>query len=87
MRIDSIHAFNRCEEEGHVECKYNHFRLIDLTWEELYVMGVPAILDDEEEKILMTLMGSSKKPPALWMDVRNSDATHFSTKPFFPVGI
>ena len=66
---NSIHAFNRCEEEGHVERRYNHFRLIDLTreesWDYLYVMGVPAILDDEEEKILMTLMGSSKKPPAL----------------------
>ena len=46
---NSIHAFNRCEEEGHVERRYNHFRLIDLTREELYVMGVPAILDDEEE--------------------------------------
>ena len=30
---NSIHAFNRFEEEGHVERKYNHFRLIDLTRE------------------------------------------------------
>ena len=44
-----IHAFNRLEEEEHAERKYNHFRLIDLTGEELYAMGVPAILDDEEE--------------------------------------
>ena len=46
---NSIPAFNRFDEEGHAERKYNHFRLIDLTREELYAMGVPAILDDEEE--------------------------------------
>ena len=53
MEIDnpnSIHAFNRFEEEGHAERKYSHFRLIDLTREELYAMGVPAILDDGEEE-------------------------------------
>ena len=44
-----IYVFNRFEEEGHTEQKYNHFRLIDLTQEELYAMGVPAILDEEEE--------------------------------------
>ena len=38
-----IHAFNRFEEEGHEERKYNHFRLIDLTREELYDMGVSTI--------------------------------------------
>ena len=48
---NSIHAFNRFEEEGHVERKYNHLRLIDLTREELYVIAVPGILDDEELKI------------------------------------
>ena len=47
---NSIHAFNRFSEERHVEWKYNHFRLIILTREELYTMGVPAILDDEEEQ-------------------------------------
>ena len=47
---NSIHAFNGFEEEGHVERKYNHFRLTDLTREELYDMGVPAILDDEKEE-------------------------------------
>ena len=46
---NSIHAFNRFEEEGHADRRYNHFRLIDLTREELYAMGVPAILDEEEE--------------------------------------
>ena len=46
---NSIHAFNRFEEEAHAQRKYNHFRLIDLTREELYVMGVAAIFDDEEE--------------------------------------
>ena len=45
---NSIHAFNRFEEEGHVERRYNHFRLIHLTRKELYVMGVPAILDEKE---------------------------------------
>ena len=44
---NSIRTFNRFE--GHAERKYNHFRLIDLTREELYAMLVPAIFDDEEE--------------------------------------
>ena len=47
---NSIHAFNRFEEEGDAERNYNHFRLIDLTREELYAMAVPTILDDEEEQ-------------------------------------
>ena len=47
---NSIHVFNRFEEEGYAERRRNHFRLIDLIWEELYAMGVPAILDEEEEK-------------------------------------
>ena len=47
---NSIDAFNRFQEEGHTEWKYNYFRLIDLTWEELNAMGVPAILDDEQEE-------------------------------------
>ena len=47
---NSIHAFNRFEEEGHAEQRYNHFRLIDLTQEDLYTMGVPAILDDDDEE-------------------------------------
>ena len=33
---NSIHAFNRFEEEGHVERRYNNFRLIDLTREVVY---------------------------------------------------
>ena len=47
---NSIHVFNRFEKEGHAERKHNHFRLIYLTREELYAMGVPAILVDEEEE-------------------------------------
>ena len=47
---NGIHAFNRFEKEGHAERKYNHFRLIDLTREGLYAMGVPATLDDDEEE-------------------------------------
>ena len=37
---NSIHAFNRFEEKGHVERKFNHFRLIDLTRDNLYDMGI-----------------------------------------------
>ena len=47
---NSIHVFNRFEEEGHAEWKYNHFRLIDLTRKELHAMAVPAILDDDEKE-------------------------------------
>ena len=47
---NSIHSFSRFEEEGHTEQKDNHFRLIDLTREELHAMGVPGILDDEDEE-------------------------------------
>ena len=47
---NSIHALNRFEEEGNAEQKYNHFGVIYLTWEELYIMGVPTILDDEKEE-------------------------------------
>ena len=46
---NSIQAFNGFQEERHAEHRYNHFRSMDLTREELYNMGVPAILDDEEE--------------------------------------
>ena len=41
---NSIHAFNRFEEEGHAERKYNHLRSIDLTREELYSLGVSALM-------------------------------------------
>ena len=44
---NSVYAFNRFEEEGHVEQRYNCFRLIDLTRQELYVMEVPTILEEE----------------------------------------
>ena len=40
-------AFNWFEEEGRVEGRYIHFRLMDLTREELYVMGESAILEEE----------------------------------------
>ena len=40
---NGIHAFNRFEEEGHVERYKCHFRLVDLTRDDLYDMGVPAI--------------------------------------------
>ena len=40
---NSVHAFNRLEEEGHVERYGCHFKLIYLTREDLYDLGVPAI--------------------------------------------
>ena len=36
---NSIHAFNRLEEEGHAGRRYNHFRLIDLTRERVVCHG------------------------------------------------
>ena len=47
---NSTHAFNRFEEEGHADRRCNYFKSIDLTREDLYTVGVPAILDDDEEK-------------------------------------
>ena len=52
---NSIYAFNRFEEKGHAERKYNHFRLTDLIRQELFDMRVP-ILDDEEERNFLCLM-------------------------------
>ena len=40
---NSVHAFNRLEEEGHVERYGCHFKLIDLTRKDLYDIGMPAI--------------------------------------------
>ena len=40
---NSVHAFNRLEEEGHVERYKCHFKLVDLSREDLYDMGVPTI--------------------------------------------
>ena len=45
---NSIHAFNRFEEEGHVERKFNHFRLIDLTRDNLFDMGISGGDYDED---------------------------------------
>ena len=44
---NSIHVFNRLEEEEHIERKYNHFRLLDLTRDDLYRRGIAAIDIDE----------------------------------------
>ena len=44
---NSIHAFNRSDEEEHSEQKYNQFKLIELTREELCAMQVPDILKEE----------------------------------------
>ena len=57
---NSIYAFNSFEEEGHTERKCNYLRLIGLTQEELNVMGLPAILDDEEEKKFLCLITGYK---------------------------
>ena len=40
---NSVHAFNRFEEEGHIERHDCHFRLVDLTRQDLYDLGVPPI--------------------------------------------
>ena len=40
---NGVHAFNRFEEEEHVKRYKCHFRLVDLTREDLYSLGVPAI--------------------------------------------
>lgn len=42
---NGIHAFNRFEEDGHVERYRCHFRLIDLTRDDLYDLVVPALED------------------------------------------
>ena len=44
---NSIHAFNILEEEEHIEHKYNHFRLLELTRDDLYRRGIAAIDIDE----------------------------------------
>ena len=46
---NSIRAFNRFEEEEHAQRRYNYLRLIDLTREDSYAMGIHTILDDEEK--------------------------------------
>ena len=46
---NSIHAFNRIEEEGHAGRRYNGLILIDLTQEELCTMGVTVTLNGDEE--------------------------------------
>ena len=40
---NAIHSFNRFEEEGHVERYRCHFKLVDLTRDDLYALGIPAI--------------------------------------------
>ena len=44
---NSIHAFNRLEEEEPIERKYNHFRLLNLTRDDLYRRGIAGIDTDE----------------------------------------
>ena len=40
---NDIHAFNRFEEEGHIKRFKSHFKLLDLTRDDLYDLGVPAL--------------------------------------------
>ena len=42
---NSILAFNRFEEEGHVERFHCHFRLVDLLRDALYALGTLTIRD------------------------------------------
>ena len=43
---NSIHKFNRLEEEHHLERYGCHYKLVDLTREDLYDMGIPAALGE-----------------------------------------
>ena len=43
--VNSIHAFNRSEEEGHVQRFQCHFRLVDLACDALFAMARPTIHD------------------------------------------
>ena len=70
---NNIHALNQFEKEGHADQKYNHFRLTDLTREELYAMGVPAILDDENEWHFLWPFNEIMK------NFSDKDLTHFNT--------
>ena len=47
---NSIHVFSQFEESP-VECLQCHFKQMDLTRENLYTMGVPAILDDNDDEV------------------------------------
>ena len=40
---NSIHAFNQCDEERHVECFQCHFRLVGLARDSLYALATPSI--------------------------------------------
>ena len=40
---NSIHAFNRFEEKGHVERFQCHFRLVDIPRDVFYALATPAI--------------------------------------------
>ena len=42
---NSIHAFNRFEEEGHVEHFQCHFKLVDFERDALYALPTPTIND------------------------------------------
>ena len=50
LTVQTRLSFNRFEEDGFVERKYNHFRLLqDLTRDDLYDMGIPAIDYEDED--------------------------------------
>ena len=40
---NSIHALNRFEEKGYVECFQCHFRLVDIPRDAFYALATPAI--------------------------------------------
>ena len=45
----SIYAFNCFEEKGHVEQRYDNFKLIDWTQEDQHTVRILAILDDDDD--------------------------------------
>ena len=47
--VNSIHAFNRFEDEGHIQRFRCHFRLDDLARDAVYALGTPTIHDLPKE--------------------------------------
>ena len=55
---NSVHAFNRFEEEGFVKRFQCHFRLADIPRDVLYVLATPVTQEQNFSKFFMTLMRS-----------------------------
>ena len=49
----SIHRFTRFEGKGYVKPTCNIFRLLSLTTDDIYYKGIPAILNGDNEQIVL----------------------------------